>query len=67
MRRPAPDGRHHAAVLPYGHEYHARLATAFAVLGIRTTGNRLSEIVYLPQAALLVSAVLVSRQINAIR
>ena len=51
MRRPAPDGRHHAAVLPYGHEYHARLATPFAVLGIRTTGARLSEIVYLPRGA----------------
>ncbi len=55
MRRPAPDGRRHAAVLPYGHEYHARLDTPFAVLGIRTSGARLSEIVYLPTGAATLS------------
>lgn len=51
MPRQAPEARRATAELLYGHEYHARLATPFAVLGIRTTGNRLSEIVYLPQAA----------------
>lgn len=34
-----------------GQEYHARLATSFAVLGIRTQGARLTEIVYLPCGA----------------
>lgn len=51
MPRPAPEARRDAGALPYGHEYHARLATPFAVLGIRTSGNRLSEIVYLPRGA----------------
>jgi methylated-DNA-[protein]-cysteine S-methyltransferase len=51
MRRPAPEARRDAALPALGHEYQARLATPFAVLGIRTSGNRLSEIVYLPKAA----------------
>jgi methylated-DNA-[protein]-cysteine S-methyltransferase len=34
-----------------GHDYHARLATPFAVLGIRTRGALLGEIVYLPRGA----------------
>ncbi|NBR30405.1 MAG: methylated-DNA--[protein]-cysteine S-methyltransferase, partial [Betaproteobacteria bacterium] len=51
MLRPAPEARRDAGALPYGQAYHARLATPFAVLGIRTSGNRLSEIVYLPRGA----------------
>lgn len=53
MRPPAPEARRRVApsVPVYGHEYHARLATPFAVLGIRTAGDRLSEIVYLPTGA----------------
>ena len=51
MRRPAPEARRHAALPALGHEYQARLATPFAVLGIRTIGARLSEIVYLPKGA----------------
>ena len=51
MRRPAPEARRDAALPALGHEYQARLATPFAVLGIRTSGNRLSEIVYLPKGA----------------
>jgi methylated-DNA-[protein]-cysteine S-methyltransferase len=51
MPRLAPEARSGAGVLLYGHEYHARLATPFSVLGIRTSGARLSEIVYLPRAA----------------
>ena len=51
MRRPAPEARRDAGVPLIGHDYHARMATPFAVLGIRTSGNRLSEIVYLPKAA----------------
>lgn len=43
------DPRHPGFAL--GHEYHARLATPFAVLGIRTAGARLAEIVYLPLGA----------------
>jgi methylated-DNA-[protein]-cysteine S-methyltransferase len=31
--------------------FHARLATPFAVLGIRAAGERLTDIVYLPRAA----------------
>jgi methylated-DNA-[protein]-cysteine S-methyltransferase len=34
-----------------GHDYHARLAAPFAVLGIRTRGALLCEIVYLPRGA----------------
>lgn len=51
MLRPAPEARRDAGALPYGQAYHARLATPFAVLGIRTSGNRLGEIVYLPRGA----------------
>jgi methylated-DNA-[protein]-cysteine S-methyltransferase len=52
MRPPAPDSRHRrAAALAPGNEYHARLAAPFAVLGIRTAGARLAEIVYLPRGA----------------
>ncbi len=47
----APDAHRRAGQLLHGHEYHARLATPFAVLGIRTTGARLGEIVYLPAGA----------------
>ena len=31
--------------------FHARLATPFAVLGIRTVGGRLTDIEYLPRGA----------------
>jgi len=51
MLRPAPEARRDAGALHFGQAYHARLATPFAVLGIRTSGNRLSEIIYLPRAA----------------
>lgn len=51
MRRPAPEGSGGADIPSYGHEYQARLATPFAVLGIRTSGALLSEIVYLPRGA----------------
>ncbi len=52
MLRPAPLDRFDAvrAGGP-GSEYHARLATPFAVLGIRTSGERVSEIRYLPVGA----------------
>ncbi len=51
MRPPAPEFRRRVAVVVPGNEYHARLATPFAVLGIRTAGARLAEIVYLPRGA----------------
>jgi methylated-DNA-[protein]-cysteine S-methyltransferase len=53
MLQPAPESRRAAArsQLLTGQEYHARLMTPFAVLGIRTAGGRLSEIVYLPRGA----------------
>lgn len=47
----APDCRGSTAGFALGHEYHARMATPFAVLGIRTAGARLAEIVYLPRGA----------------
>ncbi len=53
MPRQGPEARRHGipAGVVYGQDYHARLATPFAVLGIRTVGARLSEIVYLPHGA----------------
>jgi methylated-DNA-[protein]-cysteine S-methyltransferase len=53
MLRPALDARYKTPGpgLLTGREYHARLATPFAVLGIRTAGQRLAEIVYLPVGA----------------
>jgi methylated-DNA-[protein]-cysteine S-methyltransferase len=49
----APETRHAARSAGYalGRECHARLATPFAVLGIRTAGARLAGIEYLPPGA----------------
>ena len=47
MPRPAREAPARATA---GGNYAARLVTPFAVVGIRTAGERLSEIVYLPRA-----------------
>jgi methylated-DNA-[protein]-cysteine S-methyltransferase len=59
MLRPALDARQDRPRpgLLTGQEYHARLATPFAVLGIRTAGQRLAEIVYLPSGAAILTPV----------